>query len=903
MLNVRVHAAIPASERAALIALYNSTAGDGWTDNDGWKTPPLAADGFAQIGSEGGWKGVALNIDGNTVIDIFLPNNNLTGTIPSVLKDLPNLLSLFLSDNSITDAIPAALGQLAKLQYLDMDHNELSGNLPAELGNLGALLEMNIYANQLSGSIPVEFGNLHNLQTLLLDINLLTNAIPAQLGNLTNLQTLSIAMNRLSGAIPPELGSLTALKTLNISENQLSGTIPASLGNLTALERFYLNQNALSGAIPRELGNLTKVRAFSLHTNQLSGAIPTELGNLSAVDNLSLEQNNLSGVIPATFSNLTVLEYLDLSENQLTGSIPATLENVTKLRYLILHNNQFTGAIPTGLGSLSDLRVLRLEHNRLTGNIPEDLGNLSHLYQLGLGSNRLSGQIPASLRLLNGLMVEPLTQLKWNGLYATDPDLRVFLTQKNPDWETTQTIAPTDLHFSDATYTGLTLNWNPILFNMQPGGYRVFIATDPAGPFSEYGITADKLASSMNITGLAPGTSYYFYIITRTLAHQDNANIVDSDPSVMVSAATCELTTLSGKIFHDVNANGVLDTGEAGLDRVEVILDGPEGFDNQMLASETGNYKFKNLLNGSYRVYLNPATLPSGATGQLSWSMTLTLSGYGVRNFAIRFGNEAACDDSLVFISGSPSWPGQGWENAVDGDLDGWDGTATVRGPEGDCTAPAWGLYTVACEGLLSFDRIRLCTDNGEYTDAHGNAQVQQFNRQAQRLEVWTSQTGQADGDFGLLTTIERNGPGLDQVYVLDDTVQARYFKLVITQPNRTNGGWRQLVEFMPELGLGLAKKRQSLTSELPAGFRIEQNYPNPFNSRTSIEYELAQASPVHMRVIDVNGRVLATLCNGLQSAGLHTVIWDAKDAPSGVYFCELLCQETRLLKRMLLVK
>ena len=40
-------AAIPPSERAALIALYNSTNGDGWTDKSGWKTPPLDTDGFA----------------------------------------------------------------------------------------------------------------------------------------------------------------------------------------------------------------------------------------------------------------------------------------------------------------------------------------------------------------------------------------------------------------------------------------------------------------------------------------------------------------------------------------------------------------------------------------------------------------------------------------------------------------------------------------------------------------------------------------------------------------------------------------------------------------------------------------------------------------------------------------
>ena len=40
-------AQIPATERAALIDLYNNANGDEWADNSGWKTLPLDVDGFA----------------------------------------------------------------------------------------------------------------------------------------------------------------------------------------------------------------------------------------------------------------------------------------------------------------------------------------------------------------------------------------------------------------------------------------------------------------------------------------------------------------------------------------------------------------------------------------------------------------------------------------------------------------------------------------------------------------------------------------------------------------------------------------------------------------------------------------------------------------------------------------
>ena len=59
-------------KRSALIALYNSTNGDTWTDNGGWKTPPLDSDGFTMPGSETVWYGVTCNMGNITVGKINL---------------------------------------------------------------------------------------------------------------------------------------------------------------------------------------------------------------------------------------------------------------------------------------------------------------------------------------------------------------------------------------------------------------------------------------------------------------------------------------------------------------------------------------------------------------------------------------------------------------------------------------------------------------------------------------------------------------------------------------------------------------------------------------------------------------------------------------------------------------
>ena len=71
---------IPVQERAALIALYNSTNGDSWDDNILWKTPPLDTNGFAMPGTENNWYGTT--ISNSRVTSIDLHSNQLSGSVP-----------------------------------------------------------------------------------------------------------------------------------------------------------------------------------------------------------------------------------------------------------------------------------------------------------------------------------------------------------------------------------------------------------------------------------------------------------------------------------------------------------------------------------------------------------------------------------------------------------------------------------------------------------------------------------------------------------------------------------------------------------------------------------------------------------------------------------------------------
>ncbi len=73
-----------------------------------------------------------------------------------------------------------------------------------------------------------------------------------------------------------------------------------------------------------------------------------------------------------------------------------------------------------------------------------------------------------------------------------------------------------------------------------------------------------------------------------------------------------------------------------------------------------------------------------------------------------------------------------------------------------------------------------------------------------------------------------------------------------------------------------------------PVAYGLMQNYPNPFNPTTTINYQLPVSGYVVLTVYDVLGREVRTLVRGRQSAGARSVVFDAGNIPSGVYFCRL---------------
>lgn len=75
--------------------------------------------------------------------------------------------------------------------------------------------------------------------------------------------------------------------------------------------------------------------------------------------------------------------------------------------------------------------------------------------------------------------------------------------------------------------------------------------------------------------------------------------------------------------------------------------------------------------------------------------------------------------------------------------------------------------------------------------------------------------------------------------------------------------------------------------------FELLQNRPNPFSDVTTLHYTLPMKSTVSLKIYDITGRLVRTLVDGAQDAGVHAVVWDGTDESgnrlsTGVYFSRL---------------
>jgi len=117
------------------------------------------------------------------------------------------------------------------------------------------------------------------------------------------------------------------------------------------------------------------------------------------------------------------------------------------------------------------------------------------------------------------------------------------------------------------------------------------------------------------------------------------------------------------------------------------------------------------------------------------------------------------------------------------------------------------------------------------------------------------------------------------------------------------NGQIRLQAESQPCEQLKTVFNYQEDVKAKPKTYVLSQNIPNPFNPSTIIQYELPEESQVTLQVYNTLGQEVASLVNEVQVAGNKTVVFDASNFPSGVYFYKLSAGSFTQIKKMLLIK
>jgi hypothetical protein len=97
---------------------------------------------------------------------------------------------------------------------------------------------------------------------------------------------------------------------------------------------------------------------------------------------------------------------------------------------------------------------------------------------------------------------------------------------------------------------------------------------------------------------------------------------------------------------------------------------------------------------------------------------------------------------------------------------------------------------------------------------------------------------------------------------------------------------------------VGVNDKSQTVST-----YQLAQNYPNPFNPTTTIQYSLMNPGMVTLSIYDILGRKISTLVNRNETAGAHTVSFDASRYSSGVYFYRIESGSFISIKKMMLLK
>ena len=329
-----------------------------------------------------------------------------------------------------------------------------------------------------------------------------------------------------------------------------------------------------------------------------------------------------------------------------------------------------------------------------------------------------------------------------------------------PDNRDTQPPVISSVASKNITSSGATITWS---------------TNEPADTQVEYGLTASygtltplnvSLVQSHSVTfsGLGANTTYHYRAKSKdaagNLAVSGDFSFttapVDTQPPVISSVAKKNITSSSATITWSTN--------EPADRQVEYGLSTSYGIMTPLDTNLTQNHSVTlSGLSANTTYHYRVRSRDAAGNLAVSGDDTFTSAASSVRA-------------QLRLVKKNYAYPGEGWDNAIDGDTQGWDGTVTAD------ANPPYAIFAFADSGIKAVSKVRLLTDTGV---GFSERWVKQFT-----VQVSTTDTN-ASSFTTVLNKAAKSG-GAWQEYPLTPT-QAKYIKLILNQPS---SGWRQIGEF-----------------------------------------------------------------------------------------------------------
>jgi len=435
---------------------------------------------------------------------------------------------------------------------------------------------------------------------------------------------------------------------------------------------------------------------------------------------------------------------------------------------------------------------------------------------------------------------------------------------------------------------------NYVLLPLPTGNYKLFaIVTDPESPYlSEFydGATTLEGATPVNVTAPNPTANINFRLVLGA--------------------------TIQGFVYLSPGFRAGADTlWDVPVLAFEATTGMTAGVSN---ITFSGGYRISRLRPGSYKVAAVPflfnyaATyVGGGATFTDPASSTILVSGGEVVDRDITLGRAGGSISGYVRDVNSGKEVGQSLVFAYD-----LSGHAVSAGfssfdPINEVPLPNQGAYKI--QGLRTgkyyvrtFSFFRLLTSLADFDPATLLLGSFTFDFDLYQDEWYDNvPVSPAEFDpFALLLQALAGGEFLPLPLAAMPAADATQVDVV--SPNDTPN-----INFLLEplvVTFPTAVDDSPGKAEVPQAYALHQNYPNPFNPATIIEYDLPQASLVHLEIYNVLGQKVATLVEQPQAAGRYRVLWDGRDetgarAVSGIYVYRLRAGDFVQARKMIFAR